>query len=238
MPSSPSLFESLGAPLGAGLFLAVFAAAAACTDITPSDNGDQGQPPVDQGPPPDQGGLGDMALTDLGHTFESEHVRVTETGPAIGTLSVDASDTEQWVYVDLDSRTEVMPADPLDDAVWDLAFRRFHVVLNGGVSGTGGVTAAMVDDAAFEAVQPPAAGAFTTDTPDGADEDALPDYVISGGDDPWYAYDVTTHVLTPKARVYVVRSTEGVLFKVAIERYYDGAGGSGHPTLRYARISP
>ena len=60
--------------------------------------------------------------------------------------------------------------------------------------------------------------------------------VISGGNDPWYAYDVTTHVLTPKPRVFVVRTTDGNLVKVAIERYYDGAGGSGHPTLRYERI--
>ena len=237
MRSSHSIFESLHVPVGAGLFLTVFAAAAACTDITPSDNGDQGRPLVDQGPPLDLGDLGDMALPDLGHSFVSEPVPFTETGPAIGSLNVDASDTEQWIYVDLDSRTEVMPADPLDDAVWDLAFRRFHVVLNGGVSGTGGVTAASVGDTAFEAVQAPAAGAFVTDTADGDDEDTLPDYVISGGSDPWYAYDVTTHVLTPKARVFVVSTTEGALVKVAIERYYDGAGGPGHPTLRYARIS-
>ena len=79
---------------------------------------------------------------DPGGPFVTEHVRFTESSFAVGSVQVNASDTEQWVYVDLDRRTEVTPADPLDDQVWDIAFRRFHMALNGGVSGTGGVTAA------------------------------------------------------------------------------------------------
>ena len=98
------------------------------------------------------------------------------------------------------------------------------------------MTAAVVDDRAFDTVEAADATAFVSDATDGDDEDTVPDYVISGGNDPWYAYDVTTHVLTPKPRVFVVRTTDGNLVKVAIERYYDGAGGSGHPTLRYERL--
>jgi hypothetical protein len=60
--------------------------------------------------------------------------------------------------------------------------------------------------------------------------------VFSGGLDPWYAYDVVTHVLSPKARVFVLRTSAGGFVKLAIDDYYDGAGGSGHPTLRYAGL--
>lgn len=138
--------------------------------------------------------------------------------------------------MDLDARSEVMPADPLNDAVWDVAFRRFHIVVNGGVSGSGGVTVAAVDGQPFDVVEAPDMAAFVTDVADGEDEDALPDYVFSGGLDPWYAYDVVTHVLSPKARVFVLRTSAGGFVKLAIDDYYDGAGGSGHPTLRYAGL--
>ncbi len=237
MPRSPSVLESL---LGAALFAALFAGSAACGDLVPTDNGDQGGPALDLGPPPDFGppeDLGDVGdQGDPGGPFVTAHVQFVESRPSVGTVTVDASGTEPWIYVDLDRRTEVSPANPLDDDVWDLAFRRFHVALNGGASGTAGVTAAVVDDRAFDTVEAADATAFVSDATDGDDEDTVPDYVISGGNDPWYAYDVTTHVLTPKPRVFVVRTTDGNLVKVAIERYYDGAGGSGHPTLRYERI--
>jgi hypothetical protein len=104
------------------------------------------------------------------------------------------------------------------------------------VSGSGGVTVAAVDGQPFDVVEAPDMAAFVTDVADGEDEDALPDYVFSGGLDPWYAYDVVTHVLTPKARVFVLRTSAGGLVKLAIDDYYDGAGGSGHPTLRYAAL--
>lgn len=207
--------------------MAIFAGVAACGDIAPSDDGDAGGPLAD---------AGDLGSVDLGGGFVSEHVQFTERSASAGSLRVDASDTEQWIYVDLDARTEVMPVDPLDDAVWDLGFRRFHIVVNGGVSGSGGVSVAALDGQPLDAVEAPDMAAFVTDVADGEDEDALPDYVFSGGLDPWYAYDVVTHVLTPKARVFVVRTSAGALVKLAIDDYYDGAGGSGHPSLRYAGI--
>ncbi|MBK7154282.1 MAG: HmuY family protein [Sandaracinaceae bacterium] len=222
--SSTSFLESL---VGGGLFMAMLAGAAACGDIAPSNNGDAGGPVLD---------AGDLGSVDLGGGFVSLHVAFTERSATAGTLRVDASDTEEWIYVDLDARIEVMPADPLNDAVWDVAFRRFHIVVNGGVSGSGGVTVAAVDGQPFDVVEAPDMAAFVTDVADGEDEDALPDYVFSGGLDPWYAYDVVTHVLSPKARVFVLRTSAGGFVKLAIDDYYDGAGGSGHPTLRYAGL--
>lgn len=218
MFSSSDLFQSLA---GGALFAALLYGLTACGDIAPRDNGDAGALADAAGPSGDGGA-------------PSGAVRFSDPAAASGHFTVDASDAERWVYVDLDARTEARPADPAQDAVWDLAFRRFHVAMNGGVSGQGAVGAALVDDVPFDAVGLPRGTAFRFDAADGADEDALPDYVFSGGLDPWYAYDVGTHVLTPKARVFVVRTSAGATVKVAIERYYDDAGGSGHPTLRYA----
>ena len=217
-----SFRDILQASASGAVFLVALYALSACADIAPHDNGDAGV-------------VRDAAGADASESA-SRYVRFVDTGAGAGTLFVDASDAERWVYVDLDAQAEVQPADPAGDPTWDLAFRRFHVASNGGVSGTGGVSVARVDGLPFVDVTLPSAASFETDRADGEDDDALPDYVFSGGVDPWYAYDVETHVLTPKTRVYVLRTTAGAAVKVAVERYYDDAGGSGHPTLRYARV--
>ena len=47
----------------------------------------------------------------------------------------------------------------------------------------------------------------------------------------WYAYDSTTHALTPRPIVYVIRRGEGITL-LEIESYYDARGESGTFTLR------
>ena len=51
------------------------------------------------------------------------------------TGSVDATGAD-WVYLDLDSQTQVTPADPASSSDWDLAFKGAEIKLNGGSSGT------------------------------------------------------------------------------------------------------
>ena len=54
------------------------------------------------------------------------------------TVSINASDYDRWVYLDLDTSAEVEPETPSDNPVWDLRLQRFKIQTNGGVSGTGG----------------------------------------------------------------------------------------------------
>ncbi len=49
--------------------------------------------------------------------------------------SIDASG-DAWVYIDLDTQTQVTPADPAASDAWDIAFKAQDIKLNGGVSGT------------------------------------------------------------------------------------------------------
>lgn len=53
------------------------------------------------------------------------------------------------------------------------------------------------------------------------------------GDDPWYDYDATTHVLTPKDRAHVVQTAAGGTFAVEVLSYYDDAGTAGVLTLSW-----
>lgn len=60
--------------------------------------------------------------------------RFSKTDSGLYHASVDASGSD-WIYLDLDSQTQVFPASPEASADWDLAHRGAEIKLNGGVSG-------------------------------------------------------------------------------------------------------
>jgi hypothetical protein len=59
----------------------------------------------------------------------------SKTDGGLYRASVDASGSD-WIYLDLDSQTQVFPASPEASDEWDLAHRGPEIKLNGGVSGT------------------------------------------------------------------------------------------------------
>lgn len=132
-----------------------------------------------------------------------------------GGVLVDATSETEEVGFDLDGAAEVETTDP----AWDLSFLRYHVRLNGGVSGAGTVEAAVLTGIAYEDVTGPPDTGFATDAPD-ANGDGIDELVLAG----WYEYDLVDHTLTPADVVYVVRSTEGADHKLAFLSYYDQAG--------------
>lgn len=149
------------------------------------------------------------------------------------TTIVDATDSAAWQHLDLDRGLSVRP-----DEGWELAFSRFRVRINGGVSGSGGVRVAALEGRAFEDVgRAPDAG-WTVPVPDGdGDDDEEPDNVFNDGEGDWYDYDVTTHTLTARQPLtYVVATTEGAFFKLAFESYYDDAGSPAVVSFRWAAV--
>jgi len=177
---------------------------------------------------------------DLDDAVGSDEGETDDAGPPIviapGTnnelaISVNATDDTAWVYLDLDAPAGIEVVDPATDVAWDLGFLRFHVKLNGGVSGHAGVEAAIVEVPFEQILEAPAAG-YAQDAADGDDMNADPDYVFKD----WYAYDVATHVLTPYPLVYVVHSSSQRTFKVQIQNYYDEHGTSAHFELRAVEL--
>lgn len=145
--------------------------------------------------------------------------------------TVDATDEEAWVYFDLETGTELEVDEPSEDMQWDLAFRRFHIATNGGVSGSAGSEVALVPQPFDEVSSIPDSG-FLVDEADGDDDNEDPDYVFRD----WYDYNFMTHVLTAHPQTYVVLTGSGNAFKVALEGYYDEAGTSGFPTVAWAAL--
>lgn len=184
---------------------------ACAPDLGAGADGDAGEVMVDE-----------MGGPNVGHTDEGDGVFLT---------AIDASSETDWVYLSLADGSQVEPDDPMTDPSWDVAFLRFHIKLNGGVSGSAEVGAARLEAVEFDDVTQAPADGFEFDAPDGDDDNEDPDYVLRQ----WYGYNVMTHVLTPEPVVYVVRTADRH-YKLQIDSYYDEAGSSGHPSFRWGAL--
>lgn len=165
---------------------------------------------------------------------ESGHIKNTvEAGGSISS-SVDASSMTSWIYLQLASGKESTPQDPQSSAEWDLGLQRFQLKVNGGVSGKAGVEVALLVGTPFDSITvAPSSGYVTDEPPAGTDPEPRYAFTQRGT---WYEYDPNTHILTPKEQVYVVHSTTGAYYKLQITSYYDAAGSSGYPTLRWKSL--
>ena len=141
-------------------------------------------------------------------------------GPVIYT--VDAPEQEVWHYFDFSRGSVVTNPGPRE---WDLAFQRFSVIANGGdgFAGEGGVVE--LGEVAFEAVtRAPATGYVGTEAVRDSTNPAIRR---------WYDYGFTSHLLTPKPRVYVVRTADGRFAKIQLLSYYCPGARPGCLTFRY-----
>lgn len=148
---------------------------------------------------------------DVGHAL---------TGPLLYT--VDATSPEQWRYFSFRLGSVLENAGPTD---WDLAFRRYQIIANGGprFAGAGGVVdlgAVVFDD--VKSV--PDAGYQVTEG------DAEPRNPALAG---WYSYSYFSHVLAPRRRVWAVRLADGRYAKVEFVSYYCPNTQPGCLTFRY-----
>ncbi|TRX36563.1 hypothetical protein FNW52_08125 [Flavobacterium sp. ZT3R18] len=108
---------------------------------------------------------------------------------------------------------------------WDIAFRGTTIIVNGGTligladeparKGTGAVSIVSGTLGAITTI--PAAGTFAQD---GAKTYAFP----TSGDNAWYDYNSTTHIISAKAgKVFVVKTHNGKYAKFEILSYYKDA---------------
>lgn len=193
------------------LLVTTLLTSACAAELTPVD------PPTPSSPP----GTGGPA-----------RIRHEDLGRGLTASVVDARDAVAWVYLDLDSGDEVTAADP----TWDVAFRRFVLMLDGGVSGDGQVALAVDDVGGLEGLTRAPSGPWVTDMVDGDDEDTAPDLAFQSHAGGWFDYDVATHTLTPKARVYFVQSNAGRGYKLQLTDYYDDAGTPGWLAFQWGAV--
>ena len=147
-------------------------------------------------------------------------VGATLVGPV--TYTIDASAAERWRFFDFSRGSVVENPGPLE---WDLAIRRFNIVANGGSGFAGSGGALDLGEGLFDTLtNVPTDGYVASVAARDSTNDALGD---------WYDYGFSSHLLTPKPRVYAVRTADARYAKLEILSYYCPGAMPGCLTFRY-----
>ncbi|MGN6107468.1 MAG: HmuY family protein [Kofleriaceae bacterium] len=157
-------------------------------------------------------------------------VQVTTTaGITSGTIDATAGGLSgaadnPYIYVDLatGAKVDVSDLDARSSTAWDIALKRSSLRINGGDSGPGGRTLAIVPAGSLAEVTAAPPAGYTTD--DFTDADC--ELVSLPGGEPmsafgeWYAYNDQTHAVTPKPQVYVIDRGGGARIALWVASYY------------------
>ena len=138
-------------------------------------------------------------------------------------VTLDARDPDRWVRFDF-SRGMAVP-----DSVreWDLAIRRFRMIVNGGDGFPGEAGARALEGAAFDSVvQVPAEGYRPTLGGEGSD----PEHPVL---DDWYRYDFFSHLLMSRGTPFAIRTADGRYALMEVLSYYCPGPEPGCLTFRY-----
>jgi len=152
--------------------------------------------------------------------LDPEEVGDRLIGPEVYTVD---SRRNQLTYFDF-STGSAIESDP-DSLGWDLAFRRFTILANGGpgLSGQGGILA--LGEMSLDSVTQVPTGGYVTNEANA--ETANP--AVSR----WYEYSWASHILKPRPQVYAVRTADGRYGIFEILSYYCPGATAGCITIRY-----
>jgi hypothetical protein len=141
-------------------------------------------------------------------------------GPEL--VTIDARDADRWQFFSFARGSVIERPGPRD---WDLAFSRFKVIVNGGpgFAGDGGI--ADIGEVAFDTVRVLPDDGYVVNT--------VRSDTVNHALRRWYSYSYLSHRLSPRPRVYAVRTADGRYAKVEFTGYYCVGGEPGCVTLRY-----
>jgi hypothetical protein len=134
-------------------------------------------------------------------------------GPVLYTVDARAPDAWRHFSFRLGSVVEAAPS-------WDLAFRRYAIIAG---PGTGILD---LGSRRFDEVHTVPADGYQAN--EGAADPRNP--AIAG----WYEYGYFSHLLTPRPRVWAVRTADGRYAKLEMVGYYCPGAQPGCVTFRYA----
>lgn len=164
-----------------------------------------------------------------------DYVTFEDQSDGTATVHVDATHKESWVYVNMRTRAQVSASDAVGKDTWDLAFQRYKIISNSGVSGIGTVETAILDGQSFDAVTSAPATGYLEDAEDGPDSNSDVDSPFLIGDG-WYSYSLVEHKRSARPIVYVVHLADGY-DKLQMLSYYDAAGTGAKLSFRWGKVA-
>lgn len=153
-------------------------------------------------------------------TLEAREVVPKLLGP--DTVTLDARHDDRWTRFDLGRGTVANPGEP-----WDLAVKRYRLVVNGGHGFPGEAGVFRVDRPFDTVIEAPNGGYRPSRVSDGGD---TVNTVLEG----WYGYSLFSHLLEPEPATFVIRTHDGKYAKIGILGYYCPGPEAGCLTFEYA----
>ncbi len=187
----------------------------------------------------------DIDRPDSGMMMMTEdELKTTDNGDGTFSTEVDARSEDAWIYMNLASGQQVRPDDPKSSTEWDLAFQRFKVKLNSGISGSGDACAYRLPDTAFDEVTGIPAGDCLVDQDDGEDVGEIEDFAVSSLGDrddtetgPW-GYNPIAHEVIPIDDSFVVKANGAdTHYKLGFLSYYNTGGDAGVVVMRWTTVT-
>lgn len=137
-------------------------------------------------------------------------------------FTVDATSSDDWRFFQFSTGALLERPAPLD---WDIAFRRFHVITNGGDGFAGDAGVIDLGAVTFDSVMTAPTGGYQATA---VRSDSVNEAVSR-----WYDYGFFSHLLTPKPHVFAIRTADGRYAKFEFLSYYCPGAQPGCPTFRY-----
>lgn len=140
-------------------------------------------------------------------------------------VTLDTRDRQDWERFDFSRGAAPSGATGRD---WDLAARRYRLIVNGGEQFAGRAGAVSLGTVPFDSVRRvPDEGYAGSRRDPGGD----PEHPVLDG---WYRYDFFSHMLLSRGRVFAIRTADGRYAKVAVVSYYCPGPEPGCLTIRYS----
>jgi len=128
----------------------------------------------------------------------------------VANIDADAANKGSFTLYSL-ADNKVIPNSDSATTKWDIGFKATTIIINGGTSGPGKAEAQVITGVFSQLVTAPETG-YTTD--------AVAKKAIAG----WYAYNMTTHVISPvTGAVIVLKTANGNYAKLEVTSYYKDA---------------
>jgi hypothetical protein len=155
-------------------------------------------------------------------------------------LEIDASSSAKWKYFSFEKNDTVTITDPQTSAGWDLAFQRYRIKTNGGLSGTAMGSAAnsyQKGQSGFDALTSVSdTASFTNDESiQIAVQQGYATYIVNPELYTWFAIELAAQgtQIVPSDFIYYVKTASGKYAKVWFKGYYSATNASGHVTIQY-----
>lgn len=155
-------------------------------------------------------------------------------------FEVKATGSTTWKYFSFALNDTISISDPLTSDEWDLAFQRYRIKTNGGLSGNGSGSAAnshKTGQTGFDALTL-VSDTLTFKVDESvqiAVQQGYATYIINPLIYSWFTMEMAAQgtQIVPSDNIYIIKTGDGKYAKVWFKSYYNAENKSGYITFQY-----